>query len=36
VGARFTNRVKGVIIKKLFIVVMIILGLSMIMSGVGI
>jgi uncharacterized membrane protein YfcA len=36
VGARFTNRVKGVVIKRLFIAVMIILGLSMIMSGVGI
>ncbi len=36
VGARLTNRVKGVVIKKLFIAVMIILGLSMIMSGMGI
>lgn len=35
VGARFTNRVRGVFLKRLFIAVMTLLGVSMIMSGVG-
>ena len=36
VGARFTNRVKGVALKKAFIVMLFIVAVRMILSGVGI
>jgi uncharacterized membrane protein YfcA len=36
VGARFTNRVKGVALKKTFIVMLLIVAVRMILSGVGI
>jgi len=35
VGARFTKSVRGVVLKKLFVAVMILLGVSMIISGGG-